>query len=212
MRRPSHYRAPLQRSPGSRSNGNAQSPTAVAPAASLAQQEAPSDAVTTEMSVGRLTSEVVVREYSEEENNSADEDNSPESDVPTAEKVPTMKSVAAVISDYTEVLPPSSLKAEKIHQMHFTIRPYVPDAYKDDIIYAKPTPQQGDAAKATKQARRAHRATMAITAKENHERRRLEAAADDRNSKSYTKARTETGKTPARAKKRKANELESAVV
>ncbi|KAG6951922.1 hypothetical protein JG687_00013319 [Phytophthora cactorum] len=84
MRRPSHYRAPLQRSPGSRSNGNAQSPTAVAPAASLAQQEAPSDAVTTEMSVGRLTSEVVVREYSEEENNSADEDNSPESDVPTA--------------------------------------------------------------------------------------------------------------------------------
>ncbi|KAG2903556.1 hypothetical protein PC116_g23614 [Phytophthora cactorum] len=204
MRRPSHYRAPLQRSPGSRSNGNAQSPTAVAPAASLAQQEAPSDAVTTEMSVGRLTSEVVVREYSEEEDNSADEDNSPESDVPTAEKVPTM--------NYTEVLPPSSLKAEKIHQMHFTIRPYVPDAYKDDIIYAKPTPQQGDAAKATKQARRAHRATMAITAKENHERRRLEAAADDRNSKSYTKARTETGKTPACAKKRKANELESAVV
>ncbi|KAG4043674.1 hypothetical protein PC123_g20861 [Phytophthora cactorum] len=207
MRRPSHYRAPLQRSPGSRSNGNAQSPTAVAPAASLAQQEAPSDAVTTEMSVGRLTSEVVVREYSPH-----DESQTKDLERKIDGVLTSKESVAAVMSDYTEVLPPSSLKAEKIHQMHFTIRPYVPDAYKDDIIYAKPTPQQGDAAKATKQARRAHRATMAITAKENHERRRLEAAADDRNSKSYTKARTETGKTPARAKKRKANELESAVV
>ncbi|KAG3071821.1 hypothetical protein PI125_g22658 [Phytophthora idaei] len=90
MRRPSHYRAPLQRRPGARSNGNAQSPTDVAPAASLAQQEAPSAAVTTEMSVDRLTSEVVVRKSSEEEDNSADEDYSTESDVPTAEKVPTM--------------------------------------------------------------------------------------------------------------------------
>ncbi|KAG4039821.1 hypothetical protein PC123_g24635 [Phytophthora cactorum] len=50
--------------------------------------------------------------------------------------------------------------------MHCTICPYVP-AYKDDIIYTKPTPQQGDAAKATKPSRDAHRAAMAITAKEN---------------------------------------------
>ncbi|KAG2982678.1 hypothetical protein PC121_g21507 [Phytophthora cactorum] len=120
--------------------------------------------------------------------------------------------VTVMMSDYTEVIPSSSRKAEEIHQMHYTIHPHVPDAYKNDIIYAKPTPQQGDAAKTTKQARRAHRAAMAITAKENQERRGLEAAADDRNSASYTKARTETGKTPARAKKRKADELESAVV
>ncbi|KAG3119031.1 hypothetical protein PI125_g2399 [Phytophthora idaei] len=117
-----------------------------------------------------------------------------------------------MMSDYTEVLPPSRLKAQKIHQMHFTIRPFVPDAYKDDIIYAKPTSQQGDAAKATKQAKRAHHAAVTITAKTNQERRGLEATADDRNSASYTKSRTETEKTPARAKKRKADELESAVV
>ncbi|KAG3100308.1 hypothetical protein PI125_g14796 [Phytophthora idaei] len=71
-------------------NRNAQSPPVVALAASLAQQEAPSAAVTTEISVSRLTSEVVVRESSEEEGNSADEDYSPESDVSTIEKVPTM--------------------------------------------------------------------------------------------------------------------------
>ncbi|KAG2769720.1 hypothetical protein JG687_00010008 [Phytophthora cactorum] len=65
-------------------NGNAQSPPDVAPAASLAQQEAPSSAVTTEKSVSRLTSEVVVRESSEEEDSSADEDYSPESDVAIA--------------------------------------------------------------------------------------------------------------------------------
>ncbi|KAG3093585.1 hypothetical protein PI124_g16410 [Phytophthora idaei] len=63
-------------------NGKAQSPPDVAPAASLSQQEkAPSAAVTTEMSVSRLTSEVVVRESSEEEDTSADEDYSPQSDV-----------------------------------------------------------------------------------------------------------------------------------
>ncbi|KAG2769741.1 hypothetical protein PC129_g993 [Phytophthora cactorum] len=116
------------------------------------------------------------------------------------------------MSDYTEILPPSRLKVQRIHQMHFTIHPFVPDAYKDDIIYAKPTPQQVDTAKATKQARRAHRVAMAITAKANQDRRGLEAAADARNSPSFTKARTETEKSPARAKKRKANELESAVV
>ncbi|KAG3100311.1 hypothetical protein PI125_g14795 [Phytophthora idaei] len=33
--------------------------------------------------------------------------------------------------------------------MHYTNRPYVPDEYKDDIIYVKPTPQQEDTAKAT---------------------------------------------------------------
>ncbi|KAG6961286.1 hypothetical protein JG688_00009174 [Phytophthora aleatoria] len=57
--------------------------------------------------------------------------------------------VSAMMSDYTEVLPPSSLKAEKTHQMRYTNRPYVPDAYKDDIIYTKPTPHQEDTAKAT---------------------------------------------------------------
>ncbi|KAG3183686.1 hypothetical protein PC128_g14058 [Phytophthora cactorum] len=65
-------------------NGNAQSPPDVAPGASLAQQEAPSAAVMTEMSVSRLTSAIVVRKSSEEEDNSADEDYSPESDVSTA--------------------------------------------------------------------------------------------------------------------------------
>ncbi|KAG6945659.1 hypothetical protein JG688_00016454 [Phytophthora aleatoria] len=65
-------------------NGNAQSSPDVAPAACLAQQEAPSAADTTEMSVSRLTSEGVARESSEEEDNSVDEDYSPESDVSIA--------------------------------------------------------------------------------------------------------------------------------
>ncbi|KAG3107895.1 hypothetical protein PI124_g9889 [Phytophthora idaei] len=59
-------------------NGNAQSPPDVAPATSLGQPEAPSAAVTTEMSVSRPTSEVVARESSEEEDNSANEDYSPD--------------------------------------------------------------------------------------------------------------------------------------
>ncbi|KAG6963021.1 hypothetical protein JG688_00008339 [Phytophthora aleatoria] len=61
-------------------NGNAQLPPDVAPSG----QEAPSAAVMTEMSVSRLTSAIVVRKSSEEEDNSADEDYSPESDVSTA--------------------------------------------------------------------------------------------------------------------------------
>ncbi|KAG3120266.1 hypothetical protein PI124_g395 [Phytophthora idaei] len=84
MRRTSHYRAPLRRRPGARSQRERKSPPDVAPAASLAQQEAPSAAVTTEMCVNHLTSEVVVRESSEEEDNSADEDYSPESNVSIA--------------------------------------------------------------------------------------------------------------------------------
>ncbi|ETL80353.1 hypothetical protein L917_19173, partial [Phytophthora nicotianae] len=47
----------------------------------------------------------------------------------------------------------------------------VPEEFQDDPIYAKPSERQQDDAKAAKQARRKHRASMAAAAKANQDRR-----------------------------------------
>ncbi|OWZ12642.1 hypothetical protein PHMEG_00014161 [Phytophthora megakarya] len=72
--------------------------------------------------------------------------------------------VTRMFSGYLETMPAPPLNAEKIDQMHRTIRPYVPDEFHEDPIYAAPSKQQGDSAKAAKKARREHRAAMARAA------------------------------------------------
>eukprot|EP00644_Phytophthora_capsici_P002671 jgi/Phyca11/105623/e_gw1.11.236.1 len=99
--------------------------------------------------------------------------------------------VTRMFSGYLETMPPPPRNAEKIDQMHRTIRPYVPDEYQSDAIYAAPSKQQGDSAKAAEQARREHRAAMAVTAKENQDKRgRQDNEGQTRNTKKRKAART----------------------
>ncbi|ETN06847.1 hypothetical protein PPTG_12860 [Phytophthora nicotianae INRA-310] len=55
--------------------------------------------------------------------------------------------------------------------LHNKIHPYVPEEFQDDPIYAKPSELQQEDAKAAKQARREHRASMVAAAKANQDRR-----------------------------------------
>ena len=57
--------------------------------------------------------------------------------------------------------------------MYKSIRPYVPEEFRRELLYAKPSEQEGATAKSTKQARLAHRATMAVEAKRNQDQRGL---------------------------------------
>lgn len=67
--------------------------------------------------------------------------------------------------------PPPPLNAEKRQTMHVVVRPYVPDEFQSDPMYAAPTSRQGLAAKAAKQSRREHRAAMTAAAKANQGKR-----------------------------------------
>ncbi|ETP27131.1 hypothetical protein F441_00332 [Phytophthora nicotianae CJ01A1] len=51
------------------------------------------------------------------------------------------------------------------HLVHKNIRPYVPEEFQSNPIYAAPSKEQGEDAKAANQARREHRAAMAVAAK-----------------------------------------------
>eukprot|EP00644_Phytophthora_capsici_P019501 jgi/Phyca11/133619/e_gw1.589.2.1 len=91
----------------------------------------------------------------------------------------TKEKVTAMMCEYVEVLTPPPLNVEKSHTMYHSIRPYVPEEFRNDPIYAKPSEEEGLDAKAAKQARRAHRAAMAVAAKTNQDRRdRDETEAD----------------------------------
>ncbi|EEY58671.1 uncharacterized protein PITG_23322 [Phytophthora infestans T30-4] len=79
--------------------------------------------------------------------------------------------VIRILIDHIEYLPPPVPNAEKIAQLYQSIRPYVPAEFSDVPLYAKPTAQQGDVAKANKQARRLHRAAMVIAAKKHEDQR-----------------------------------------
>ncbi|EGZ20800.1 hypothetical protein PHYSODRAFT_328874 [Phytophthora sojae] len=72
---------------------------------------------------------------------------------------------------FLEDLIPPSLNAEKMTELYSKIRPYVPDEFQDDPIYAAPSQDQQDDAKSAKQAHREHRAAMTKAAKENSDRR-----------------------------------------
>ncbi|KAL8025435.1 hypothetical protein Plhal710r2_c002g0003291 [Plasmopara halstedii] len=97
-----------------------------------------------------------------------------------------------MMDHFVEKLSPPPPNAEKMADLYNKIRPYVPEEYQEDSVYAAPSRQQGDDAKAAKQARREHRTAMAIAAKKNFDQR---------------------GRDPSPApKKRKRNNSETAVV
>ncbi|EGZ12720.1 hypothetical protein PHYSODRAFT_515925, partial [Phytophthora sojae] len=79
--------------------------------------------------------------------------------------------VERMLTHFLEDLSPPSLNAEKMTELYSKVRPYVPDKFQDDPIYAAPSQNQQDDAKSAKQARREHRAAMAKAAKENSDHR-----------------------------------------
>ncbi|RLN95135.1 hypothetical protein BBJ28_00022806, partial [Nothophytophthora sp. Chile5] len=87
--------------------------------------------------------------------------------------------VQKMFDEYLEPLSLPTPNAEKLAQMHDKVREYVPEEFQNDALYAKPTDQQGEAAKSAKNARRAHRASMANVAKQNQAAREVPHAARD---------------------------------
>ncbi|KAG2778106.1 hypothetical protein Pcac1_g11543 [Phytophthora cactorum] len=79
--------------------------------------------------------------------------------------------VVRMLSEHVELLPPPAPIAEKISQLYQSIRPYIPVEFREDPLYAKPSAQEGESAKATKQARRPHCAAMAVAVKGNQDQR-----------------------------------------
>ncbi|KAG6611229.1 uncharacterized protein IUM83_12759 [Phytophthora cinnamomi] len=59
--------------------------------------------------------------------------------------------VERIMTDDIEVLPPPPVNAEKKVQMYKSIRPYVPDEFQNDPLYAKPSEKEGATAKSAKQ-------------------------------------------------------------
>ncbi|CEG35065.1 uncharacterized protein PHALS_06503, partial [Plasmopara halstedii] len=64
--------------------------------------------------------------------------------------------VNRMMDHFVEKLSPPPPNAEKMADLYNKIRPYVPEEYQEDSVYAAPSRQQGDDAKAAKQARREH--------------------------------------------------------
>ncbi|KAG6612634.1 uncharacterized protein IUM83_03242 [Phytophthora cinnamomi] len=83
----------------------------------------------------------------------------------------TKEKVSKMMCDHVEVLAPPPPNVEKSESMFHNIRPYVPEEFRNNPLYAKPSVQEGLDAKAAKQTRRAHRAATAVTTKENQDRR-----------------------------------------
>ncbi|KAJ8524376.1 hypothetical protein ON010_g16742 [Phytophthora cinnamomi] len=79
--------------------------------------------------------------------------------------------VTSMMTEHVEISIPPPPNGEKIYQMYNNIRPYVPDEFKDDPIYAKPSEQQREDAKSAKTVRREYHSGLAIAAKENQHRR-----------------------------------------
>ncbi|ETK71027.1 hypothetical protein F441_05560 [Phytophthora nicotianae CJ01A1] len=79
------------------------------------------------------------------------------------------------MTEHVDVLPASPPNAEKIGQTYMSIRSYVPTEFQNDPRYVMPTAKH---AKATKQARLAHRAAVAVAAKDEDRRDRMENAND----------------------------------
>ncbi|ETI54793.1 hypothetical protein F443_02465 [Phytophthora nicotianae P1569] len=83
--------------------------------------------------------------------------------------------VTRMLDHFLEDLEPPAEKSEKIAELHKNIRPYVPEEFQSNPIYAAPSKEQGEDAKAAKQARREHRAAMAVAAKATLNRRGRDA-------------------------------------
>ncbi|ETM39959.1 hypothetical protein L914_13960 [Phytophthora nicotianae] len=72
---------------------------------------------------------------------------------------------------YMETLPAPRPNGVKIDQMHRKVRPFVPEQFHDDPLYAAPTPAEAAQSKDTKRARLKRRADMAAEAKRIQEER-----------------------------------------
>ncbi|KAE8987986.1 hypothetical protein PR003_g23281 [Phytophthora rubi] len=88
---------------------------------------------------------------------------------------------------------------EKREQLYKTIRPYVPDEFQNDTLYAKPSEEEGAPSKTQKQARLAHRAAMAAAAKKNQEGRGMAEGSSD--TEPYEKKKPAPKKRAAPSKK-----------
>ncbi|GMF24045.1 unnamed protein product [Phytophthora lilii] len=85
--------------------------------------------------------------------------------------------------------------------MYHTIRSYVPEEFKNDPLYAKPSEQERATAKATKQDRLTHRAAMATAAKLHQDQRELsEKDPEHKNGAAVQKKRMATPKKAASTK------------
>ncbi|EGZ21073.1 hypothetical protein PHYSODRAFT_329106 [Phytophthora sojae] len=97
------------------------------------------------------------------------------------------------MTDHIEILSPPPINAEKKEQMYKSIRPDVPDEFQNDPLYAKPSEDEGAAAKTKNWARLAPRAAMAAAAKRNQEERGMAAqkkrAAPSKNAVANSKKR-----------------------
>ncbi|GMF11142.1 unnamed protein product [Phytophthora lilii] len=118
-----------------------------------------------------------------------------------------------IMTDHVDTLPPPPGNAEKRSQMYHSIRPYVPEEFQNDPLYAKPSEQEGATAKATKQARLTHRAAMATAAKLHRDQRGLlEKDPEHKNGAAVQKKRMATPNKAASTKIHKssaaANQLE----
>ncbi|ETK80077.1 hypothetical protein L915_14150 [Phytophthora nicotianae] len=78
----------------------------------------------------------------------------------------TATKVELMFERYMETLPAPRPNGEKIDQMHRKVRPFVPEQFHDDPLYAAPTP-----AEAAQRARLKRRADMAAEAKHIQEER-----------------------------------------
>ncbi|EGZ06527.1 hypothetical protein PHYSODRAFT_531280 [Phytophthora sojae] len=114
----------------------------------------------------------------------------------------TKEKVQRMMTGHIETLSPPVRNTEKIAQMYHNIRPYVPAEFQSDPLYAKPSEQEGEDAKSRKQARREHRAAMAVAAKANQDQRGItEAVATKKNP---AKKRATAAKKTQKNKKHKA--------
>ncbi|ETI29799.1 hypothetical protein F443_23084 [Phytophthora nicotianae P1569] len=107
----------------------------------------------------------------------------------------TKEKVTTMMCEHVEVLPPPPPNVEKSHTMYHNIRPYVPEEFRNDPLYAKPSEREGIDAKEAKQARRAHRAAMAVAAQANQDRRGRDETEDE--------ADTDASGSPAKKNRRK---------
>jgi len=65
--------------------------------------------------------------------------------------------VEVLFEEAVTAMPPPKPNTEKIVQMHEKVRPYVPDEYHNDALYAPPTESQVKEARTIKQVRTARR-------------------------------------------------------
>ncbi|EGZ12224.1 hypothetical protein PHYSODRAFT_516866 [Phytophthora sojae] len=114
----------------------------------------------------------------------------------------TKEKVQRMMTDHIETLSPPVRNTEKIAQMYHNIKPYVPAEFQSDPLYAKPSEQEGEDAKSRKQARREHRAAMAVAAKANQDQRGITEAVATKNNPA--KKRATAAKKTQKNKKHKA--------